>query len=34
MWFESFLVYILFKFKKRPNIFGIQVVHGDDYGIA
>ncbi len=26
MWFESLLVYILFKFKKRPNIFGIWVV--------
>ncbi len=26
MWFESLLVFILFKFKKRPNISGIQVV--------
>ncbi len=26
MWFESILVFILFKFKKRPNISGIQVV--------
>ncbi len=26
MWFESLLVLILFKFKKRPNISGIQVV--------
>ncbi len=27
MWFESLLVFILFKFKKRPNISGIQVVY-------
>ncbi len=27
MWFESLLVFILFKFKKRPNISGIRVVH-------
>ncbi len=26
MWFESLLVFILFKFKKRPNISGIRVV--------
>ncbi len=26
MWFESSLVFILFKFKKRPNISGIWVV--------
>ncbi len=26
MWFEIILVFILFKFKKRPNISGIQVV--------
>ncbi len=26
MWFEILLVFILFKFKKRPNISGIQVV--------
>ncbi len=26
MWFESLLVFILFKLKKRPNIFGIWVV--------
>ncbi len=26
MWFESLLVLILFKFKKRPNISGIQGV--------
>ncbi len=25
-WFEILLVFILFKFKKRPNIPGIQVV--------
>ncbi len=25
MWFESILVFFLFKFKKRPNISGIQV---------
>ncbi len=27
MWFESLLVFILLKFKKRPNIYGIQVVN-------
>ncbi len=27
MWFESLLVFILFKFKKRPNISEIQVVY-------
>ncbi len=27
MWFESLLVFILFKFKKCPNISGIRVVH-------
>ncbi len=27
MWFESLLVLILFKFKKRPNISGILAVH-------
>ncbi len=26
MWFESLLVFILFKFKTRTNISGIQVV--------
>ncbi len=26
MWFESLLVFIVFKKKKRPNISGIQVV--------
>ncbi len=26
MWFESLLVFILFKFKKRPNISWIHVV--------
>ncbi len=26
MWFESLLVFILFKFKKRPNSSGIRVV--------
>ncbi len=26
MWFEIILVFILLKFKKRPNISGIQVV--------
>ncbi len=26
MWFESLLVFILFKLKKRPNISGIWVV--------
>ncbi len=26
MWFESLLIFILFKFKKRPNISGIRVV--------
>ncbi len=26
MWFESLLVFILFKFKKRPNISVIPVV--------
>ncbi len=26
MWFEIILVFILFKFKKRPNISGIRVV--------
>ncbi len=26
MWFEILLVFILFKFKKRLNISGIQVV--------
>ncbi len=26
MWFESLSVLILFKFKKRPNIYGIRVV--------
>ncbi len=26
MWFESLLVFILFKCKKRPNIYGIRVV--------
>ncbi len=26
MWFESLLVFILFKFKKRPNISGVWVV--------
>ncbi len=26
MWFESLLVFILVKFKKRPNISGIRVV--------
>ncbi len=26
MWFEILLVFILFKFKKRPNISGIRVV--------
>ncbi len=26
MWFESLLVFILFKFKKRPNISGIRAV--------
>ncbi len=25
-WFESLLVFILFKFKKRPTISGIRVV--------
>ncbi len=33
MWFESLLVFILFKFKKRPNISGIRVVLPDvNYG--
>ncbi len=27
MWFESLLVFILFIFKKCPNISGIRVVH-------
>ncbi len=27
MWFEIILVFILFKFKKRPNISGIRVEH-------
>ncbi len=27
MWFEILLVFILFKFKKYPNIFGIRVVY-------
>ncbi len=27
MWFESLLVFILFKFKKRPNISGTRVVY-------
>ncbi len=27
MWFESLLVFILFKFKKHPNISGIRVVN-------
>ncbi len=27
MWFENLLVFILFKFKKCPNISGIQVVN-------
>ncbi len=27
VWFEILLVFILFKFKKRPNISKIRVVH-------
>ncbi len=33
MWFESLLVLILFKFKKRPNISGIRVVHLSHFGL-
>ncbi len=29
MWFESLLIFILFKFKKHPNISGIRVVFVD-----
>ncbi len=33
MWFESILVFILFKFKKRPNISEIWVVNDyEDFG--
>ncbi len=31
MWFESLFVFILFKFKKRPNISGIRVVSLVDF---
>ncbi len=27
MWFEIILVFILFKLKKRPNIYGIRIVY-------
>ncbi len=27
VWFESFLLLILFKFKKHPNISGIRIVY-------
>ncbi len=27
MWFESLLVFIVFKFKENHNIYGIRVVH-------
>ncbi len=33
MWFESLLVFILFKFKKRPNISGIRVVVDVQYKV-
>ncbi len=28
MWFEILLVFILFKFKKRPNVSGIRGMYG------
>ncbi len=34
MWFESLLVFILFKFKKRPNISGIRVVKSSGFDQA
>ncbi len=29
MWFESLLVFLLFKFKKRPNISEIHIFFND-----
>ncbi len=34
MWFESVLVFILFKFKNHPNISGIRVVHTEEDNLS